>query len=186
MQPKIRCGWCKGDDLYEKYHDEEWGRPVSDDDKLYEFILLETFQTGLSWITILRKRENFRAAFDNFEYRKIAEYNEDKIASLLQDAGIIRNRLKILSAVRNAKAFINVQDEFGSFSSYYWSFTNGRVIDNCPDDLKNIPATTPLSDIISKDLKKRGFNFVGPTIIYATLQATGVVNDHVADCWTRE
>lgn len=185
MQQITRCGWCKGDALYEKYHDEEWGRPVYDDDKLFEFILLETFQAGLSWITILRKRGNFREAFDNFDYKKIAGYDDDKLAKLLQDTGIIRNRLKVASAVKNARAFIQVQQEFGSFSSYYWGFVNNNPVDNNPETLKDIPATTALSDAMSKDLKKRGFTFVGSTVIYATMQATGLVNDHVAGCWTR-
>lgn len=185
MQQKTRCGWCKGDALYEKYHDEEWGRPVYDDDKLFEFLLLETFQAGLSWITILRKRENFREAFDNFDYKKIANYDNDKLAGLLQNPGIIRNRLKVAGAVKNAQAFIRVQQEFGSFSKYYWDFVNNQPIDNKPETLKDIPATTAISDAISKDLKKRGFTFVGSTVIYATIQATGLVNDHIAGCWTR-
>lgn len=185
MEDKIRCGWCKGDALYEHYHDTEWGVPVYDDAKLFEFLLLETFQAGLSWITILRRRETFSAAFDNFDYQKIAHYNQDKIDSLLQDPGIIRNRLKVLSAVSNAQAFIKVQEEFGSFSNYYWAFTGGKPVDNKFTSLKEVPATTPLSDAISKDLKKRGFKFVGSTIIYANIQATGMVNDHILDCWTR-
>ncbi len=185
MQQKTRCGWCKGDALYEKYHDKEWGRPVYDDDKLFEFLLLETFQAGLSWITILRKREHFREAFDNFDYKKIAGYDDDKLAGLLQNPGIIRNRLKVAGAVKNAKAFIQVQQEFGSFSKYYWSFVNNNTVDNNPETLKDIPATTALSDALSKDMKKRGFTFVGSTVIYATMQATGLVNDHIAGCWTR-
>lgn len=185
MEQKIRCGWCVGDALYEKYHDEEWGRPVHDDGRLFEFLLLETFQAGLSWITILRKRVNFAKAFDDFDYKKIAAYNEGKIEDLLQDAGIIRNRLKVLAAVSNAQAFIRIQEEFGSFSKYYWNFTKDSVIDNLPKTLKDIPATSPLSDEISKDMKKRGFKFVGSTVIYANMQATGMVNDHVETCWTR-
>lgn len=183
---KIRCRWCVGDTLYEKYHDEEWGRPVYDDATLFEFLLLETFQAGLSWITILRKRENFRDAFDNFDYKKIGAYGDDKIAALLQDQGIIRNRLKVHAAVSNAQAFLQVQDEFGSFSKYFWNFTNGKPIDNKFESHGQIPATTPLSDVISKDMKKRGFKFVGSTVIYAHMQATGMVNDHVTECWTRE
>lgn len=174
-----------GDTLYEKYHDEEWGRPVHDDDKLFEFLLLETFQAGLSWITILRKRENFAKAFDNFDYKKIARYDDDKIARLLQDPGIIRNRLKVLSAISNAQAFMKIQEEFGSFSKYYWDFTEGKIIDNQPVSMGQVPATTPLSYKISKDMKKRGFKFVGSTVIYANMQATGMVNDHVTECWTR-
>ncbi len=186
MEQKNRCAWCKGDTLYEKYHDEEWGKPVYDDQKLFEFLLLETFQAGLSWITILRKRENFRKAFDNFDYKKIAKYNDAKIEELLQDAGIIRNRLKVLAAISNAQAFIQIQDEFGSFSKYYWNFTDGKTIDNKFTVLSQVPATTPLSDEISRDMKKRGFKFVGSTVIYANMQATGMVNDHVADCWIKK
>lgn len=185
MSNRIRCKWCVGDALYEKYHDEEWGRPVHDDRMLFEFLLLETFQAGLSWITILRKRENFRKAFDNFDYKKVAKYDYNKIASLLEDTGIIRNRLKILAAISNAQAFIKIQEEFGSFSDYYWKFTDGKQLDNVPKTLSEVPATTPLSDTISKDMKKRGFKFVGSTVIYANMQATGMVNDHVAECWTR-
>lgn len=186
MAEKLRCAWCKGDTLYEKYHDEEWGRPVYDDKKLFEFLLLETFQAGLSWITILRKRENFAKAFDNFDYKKIARYSEDKIEELLQDPGIIRNRLKVLAAVSNAQAFIKIQEEFGSFSKYYWNFTDGKPVDNKFVSMSQIPATTPLSDAISKDMKKRGFKFVGSTVIYANMQATGMVNDHIAECWTKK
>ena len=186
MEDKVRCKWCVGDALYEKYHDEEWGKPVHDDHKLFEFLLLETFQAGLSWITILRKRENFRLAFDDFDYRKIAKYEDDKIEALLQDAGIIRNRLKVLAAISNAQAFMKIQEEFGSFSKYYWDFTDGKQQDNRFTSMGQIPATTPLSDQISKDMKKRGFKFVGSTVIYANMQATGMVNDHIMDCWTRE
>jgi len=186
MSNKIRCRWCIGDALYEEYHDNEWGKPVHDDHKLFEFLLLETFQAGLSWITILRKRENFRKAFDNFDYRKIAGYDDTKIEELLQDAGIIRNRLKVLAAVSNAQAFIKIQQEFSSFSSYYWAFSNNKPVDNKFESMAQIPATTPLSDAISKDMKKRGFKFVGSTVIYATMQATGMVNDHIMNCWTRD
>ncbi len=182
----IRCSWCEKDDLYRKYHDEEWGIPVYDDAKLFEFLILETFQAGLSWHTILKKREGFRAAFHNFDYKIIANYSEDKIQELMLNAGIIRNQLKIRSAVSNANAFMKVQKEFGSFSKYIWGFVNGKPIDNNPKTHEEIPATTPLSDAISKDLKKRGFKFVGSTVIYAQMQATGMVNDHVADCWTKE
>ena len=180
---KQRCGWCKGDTLYEQYHDVEWGVPVKDDAILFEFLLLETFQAGLSWITILRKRENFRAAFDNFDYKKIAHYNQDKIESLLQDAGIIRNKLKVHSAINNAQAFIKVQQEFGSFSNYLWGFIDGKPIKNKVKNYKEAPPTTALSDSISKDLKKRGFKFVGSTVIYAKMQAVGMVNDHEMDCF---
>ncbi|MCW2118087.1 DNA-3-methyladenine glycosylase I [Flavobacterium sp. 7A] len=185
MENKTRCNWCLSTDLYKEYHDQEWGTPVYDDTTLFEFLLLETFQAGLSWITILNKRENFRKAFDNFDYKKIALYKDEKILALLQDVGIIRNKLKVNSAVSNAQAFIKIQEEFGSFSNYIWNFVDGEPIDNMPKTLKEVPATTPLSDAISKDLKKRGFKFVGSTVIYAQMQATGMVNDHVADCWTR-
>lgn len=183
MENKTRCGWCLSSDLYKEYHDQEWGTPVYDDATLFEFLILETFQAGLSWITILNKRENFRKAFDNFDYKKIAKYSEEKIEELLLDAGIIRNKLKVRSAVSNAIAFMAIQEEFGSFSSYIWKFTDGKAILNNPKTLKDVPATTPLSDEISKDLKKRGFKFVGSTVIYAHMQATGMVNDHVEDCW---
>ena len=183
METKLRCAWCEKDDLYRKYHDEEWGVPIYDDATIFEFLILETFQAGLSWHTILKKRENFRLALDNFDYKKIAEYSEDKVQELLQDAGIIRNKLKVQSAVFNAQAFIKVQEEFGSFSKYMWEFTDRKPIINYPKTLKDVPATTTLSDTISKDLKKRGFKFVGSTVIYAHMQATGMVNDHVEDCW---
>jgi len=180
---KRRCGWCASSDLYKKYHDEEWGVPVYDDATLFEFLLLETFQAGLSWITILNKRENFRKAFDQFDYKKIAQYNDDKILELLQDAGIIRNKLKVYSAVTNAQAFLRIQEEFGSFSKYIWNFVDGESIINKRNSLKEVPATTSLSDTVSNDLKKRGFKFVGSTVAYAFLQAVGVVNDHMEDCW---
>lgn len=186
MEDKIRCGWCSSSDLYKKYHDEEWGVPVYEDQKLFEFLILETFQAGLSWITILKKRENFQLAFDDFDYKKVASYTEDKIQELLQDAGIIRNQLKIRAAVSNAVAFMKVQEEFGSFSKYIWEFTDGKPIQNNRQSLKEVPATTPLSDAISKDLKKRGFKFVGSTVVYAHMQATGMVDDHVADCWKKQ
>jgi DNA-3-methyladenine glycosylase I len=185
MQEKIRCKWCVGIDIYEKYHDEEWGVPVYDDQKLFEFLILETFQAGLSWITILKKRENFRLAFDEFNYSKVALYSENKIQELMQNSGIIRNQLKIRSAVSNAISFMKIQEEFGSFSKYIWEFTDGEPIVNTPKTLKEVPSTTPLSDAISKDLKKRGFKFVGSTVVYAHMQATGMVNDHVEDCWKR-
>lgn len=180
---KNRCGWCKGDSLYEAYHDSEWGTPVKDDDLLFEFLVLETFQAGLSWITILKRRENFRIAFDHFDYRKIAEYHETKTLSLLQDEGIIRNKLKVRATVTNAQAFIQIQQEFGSFSTYIWAFVNNTPIKNEVINYKDAPANTPISDTISKDLKKRGFKFVGSTIIYAFMQATGMVNDHQLDCF---
>jgi DNA-3-methyladenine glycosylase I len=180
---KKRCGWCVGDPLYETYHDTEWGVPVYDDQKLFEFLILETFQAGLSWITILRKRENFALAFDQFDYKKVAQYREEKLEFLMQDAGIIRNRLKIQAAVTNARAFMEVQQEFGSFADYIWQFTNGKPVVNRVEHYKSAPATTELSDRISKDLKKRGFKFVGSTVIYAHMQATGMVNDHEISCF---
>jgi DNA-3-methyladenine glycosylase I len=180
---KHKCDWCVGNELYEAYHDQEWGVPVYDDETLFEFLILETFQAGLSWITILKKRENFRKAFDNFNYKKIAKYKQPKIDSLLQDAGIIRNKLKVNATVSNAKAFMAIQKEFGSFSKYIWGFVDGKPIKNAWQSLKDVPATTPISDALSKDLKKRGFKFVGSTVIYAHMQATGMVNDHVVGCF---
>jgi len=180
---KHRCGWCLGDPIYEAYHDTEWGVPVKDDATLFEFLILETFQAGLSWITILRKRENFRKAFDNFDYKRIVNYNQKKIDSLLEDAGIIRNKLKIKATISNAQAFIDIQKEFGSFSNYIWAFTNDKPIKNKVKNYKEAPPTTALSDTISKDLKKRGFKFVGSTVIYAHMQATGMVNDHEVNCF---
>lgn len=178
-----RCGWCLGDPLYEAYHDTEWGVPVRDDETLFEFLILETFQAGLSWITVLRKRENFRKAFDGFDYRTIAQYDQLKVDELLQDSGIIRNKLKVHATVSNAKAFMAVQQEFGSFSAYIWGFVDGQPIKNALEDYKKAPSTTALSDAISKDLKKRGFKFVGSTVIYAHMQATGMVNDHEIQCF---
>ncbi len=180
---KIRCAWCKNDPLYMAYHDTEWGVPVFEDYKLFEFLILETFQAGLSWITILRKRENFRSAFDHFDYKKIANYSEAKYEELLLDAGIIRNKLKIKATISNAVAFMEVQKEFGSFSNYIWGFTDGKPIKNERKNLSELPATTKLSDIVSKDLKKRGFKFVGSTVMYAHMQATGMINDHVTECF---
>ncbi|MEZ2413442.1 DNA-3-methyladenine glycosylase I [Muriicola sp. E247] len=180
---KVRCGWCLGSERYIKYHDEEWGVPVKDDAKLFEFLILETFQAGLSWITVLNKRENFRKAFDDFDYHKIANYNQQKIDSLLQDAGIIRNKLKIHATVSNARAFLNTQKEFGSFSKYIWGFVNHSPLKNSYDDQSQIPAKTSLSDTISADMKARGYKFVGSTVIYAHMQATGMVNDHISSCF---
>lgn len=183
MDNKHRCGWCEGDALYEAYHDEEWGVPIHDDDTLFEFLILETFQAGLSWITVLKKRENFRKAFDSFDYKKIANYDQNKVDTLLQDAGIIRNKLKVKATITNAQAFMEVQKEFGSFSTYIWSFVDGKPIKNTLKDYRNAPANTPLSDVLSKDLKKRGFKFVGSTVVYAHMQATGMVNDHELSCF---
>ncbi|OBX21271.1 DNA-3-methyladenine glycosylase I [Gelidibacter algens] len=180
---KERCGWCKGDALYEQYHDTEWGVPVKDDDTLFEFLVLETFQAGLSWITILRKRQNFKSAFDQFDYKKIAQYKQDKIDTLLQDSGIVRNKLKVNGTVTNAQLFMKVQEEFGSFSKYIWGFVEGKPIKNEVKNYKQAPPTTVLSDTISKDLRKRGFKFVGSTVIYAYMQAVGIVNDHEVDCF---
>lgn len=180
---KHRCGWCVGDTLYETYHDLEWGVPVYDDAKLFEFLILETFQAGLSWITILRKRENFRKAFENFDYKKIAKFKQDKIDALIQDAGIIRNKLKIQATITNAIAFMEVQKEFGSFSKYIWGFVDGKPIKNSLKTHKEAVATTAISDALSKDLKKRGFKFVGSTVMYAHMQATGMVNDHEIGCF---
>lgn len=180
---KKRCWWCGDDPLYVAYHDSEWGTPVYDDASLFEFLILETFQAGLSWITILRKRDNFRAAFDQFDYKKIAQYDEPKVQSLLQDAGIIRNKLKIRATITNAIAFMKVQKEFGSFSNYIWSFVDGKPIQNSFRSKEEVPANTPLSDAISMDLKKRGFKFVGSTVVYAHMQATGMVNDHLTHCF---
>ena len=183
MSKKHRCGWCVGDSLYEAYHDQEWGVPLRDEDLLFEFLILETFQAGLSWITILRKRENFRLAFDHFDYKRIAQYNEAKVQSLLQDAGIIRNQLKIRATINNAQRYMEVQQEFGSFSKYIWGFVNDTPVQNQWQNYKDAPANTPLSDRVSKDLKKRGFKFVGTTVIYAHIQATGMVNDHEVGCF---
>jgi DNA-3-methyladenine glycosylase I len=180
---KQTCSWPKGDPLLTKYHDTEWGVPLHNDRKLFEFLILEGFQAGLSWLTILRKRENFRKAFDKFDFNKVANYEQQKIDSLLQDSGIIRNKLKIESAVTNAKAFIEVRKEFGSFNKYIWGFTGGKPIQNEFESLEEIPAKTELSDLISKDLIKRGFKFVGSTIVYAHMQATGMVNDHIKSCF---
>lgn len=183
MADKVRCQWCVGNAIYEKYHDEEWGVAVYDDQKLFELLILETFQAGLNWITILRKREDFRQGFDHFNYGKIAQYQEIKIQELMQNPGIVRNQLKIRSTVSNANAFIKVQEEFGSFSNYIWQYTKGIPIVKRPKTLKDIASTSILSDTISKDLKKRGFKFVGSTVVYAYMQAIGMVVEHVEDCW---
>lgn len=186
METKTRCAWCEKDDLYRNYHDNEWGKPVYDDATIFEFLILETFQAGLSWYTILAKRENFRQAFDQFDYHKIANYSEEKIAALIENPGIIRNKLKIRATVSNAQAFIKLQEEFGTFSKYIWGFVEGKPIDNNFKSLTEVPATTPISDALSKDLKKRGFKFTGSTVMYAHMQATGMVNDHITECFTRK
>ena len=178
-----RCGWCGDDPLYVAYHDEEWGVPVYDDRTLFEFLILEGAQAGLSWSTILKKRAGYREAFDGFNPAKVARYDDRKTAELLANPGIVRNRLKVASAVSNAQAFLEVQEEKGSFSDYIWSFVDGRPIQNSWRSLAEIPGKTPLAEEISKDLKKRGFRFVGPTIVYAHMQATGMVNDHLVDCF---
>src|SRR5579864_5258735 len=186
MTPKtatlIRCPWAQND-LAIRYHDEEWGRPAHDDATLFEFLILEGAQAGLSWDTILKKRANYRVAFDNFDARKIADYDRRKLQSLMNDAGIIRNRLKIASAAQNAKAFLKVQEEFGSFDAYIWQFAGGSPIVNAWRSAKQVPASTPQSDAMSKALKKRGFSFVGTTICYAFMQAVGMVNDHLTSCF---
>ena len=180
---KTRCAWAGSDPLYVAYHDSEWGVPVYDDRELFEFLLLEGAQAGLSWITILRKRENYRQAFDGFDPVKIVSYDQAKIAVLLEDAGIVRNRLKINAAVKNARSFLQVQQAFGTFSSYIWGFVDHKQIQNHWHSLSEIPAETPLSTRISQDLKKRGFKFVGPTICYAFMQSVGMVNDHTTNCF---
>lgn len=181
---RTRCGWCGTDPLYVAYHDEEWGVPVHDDRKLFEFLILEGAQAGLSWITILRKREAYRKAFADFDPVRVARFDAKKVEALLQDPGIVRNRLKVESSVSNAKAFLAVQKEFGSFDTYVWSFLpEGRPIRNRFETMKEIPPKTEIAESISKDMKKRGFRFVGPTIIYAHMQATGMVNDHIVGCF---
>jgi DNA-3-methyladenine glycosylase I len=177
-----RCAWCGADPLYVKYHDEEWGVPVHDDRRLFEMLILEGAQAGLSWITILRKRDAYRKAFDRFDAKKVAQYDAKKKRALLADAGIVRNRLKIDAAVQNARAFLAIQKEFGSFDRYIWQFTGGQPKVNAPRSHGDIPPRTPESDAMSKDLKKRGFKFVGSTICYAFMQAVGIVNDHVTGC----
>lgn len=183
MQNATRCSWGEKDDLYRAYHDEEWGKPVYDDSHFFEFIILESFQAGLSWHTILKKREGFRVAFDGFDVQKIAGYSLQKIEELKRNSSIIRNRLKIEAAISNAQSFIKIQDEFGSFSNYIWNFVDGKPVVNRVKSLSEIPATTSLSDTIAKDLKKRGFKFMGSTVVYAFLQATGLVDDHLASCF---
>ena len=180
---KSRCEWCTGSDIEIAYHDKEWGVPLHDDQRLFEFLILEGAQAGLSWITILKKRDHYRKVFDQFDPLLVAEYSEKKIEKLLQDAGIVRNRLKVSSAVSNARLFLDVQAEFSSFDHYIWQFTDGKVINNSHRSHSDIPANSVESDAMSKDLKKRGFRFVGSTICYAYMQATGMVNDHTTDCF---
>lgn len=183
MRDKKRCEWVGRDPLMIEYHDKEWGVQVHDDRKLFEFLVLDAMQAGLSWMTVLRKRENFRTAFDNYNLQKIIKYDENKVRALLSDKGIIRNRLKIKASIQNAGAFLQVQKEFGSFDSYIWQFVGGKSIINSWKRLKDLPANTKESDAMSKDLKKRGFSFVGSTICYAFMQAAGLVNDHTVDCF---
>ncbi|MTI47389.1 DNA-3-methyladenine glycosylase I [Sporosalibacterium faouarense] len=180
---KTRCDWVTEDPLYIEYHDKEWGVPVHDDRKLFEMIILEGAQAGLSWITILRKRENYRQAFDNFDYNKIVNYDEEKVENLLSNKGIIRNKRKVHAAITNAEAFIKIQEEFGSFDNYIWQFVGGSPVTNNWKDLGEVPTMTEESEAMSKDLKKRGFKFVGATICYSFMQAVGMVNDHITDCF---
>ena len=177
-----RCPWCGTDPVYCRYHDEEWGVPCRDDGKLFEFLLLESAQAGLAWITILRKRENYRRAFANFDPEKVARFNRRSIERLMNDAGIVRNRMKIEAAINNARVFLDIRDQFGSFADYFWAFCDGEPKINHFRTLAEVPATTPLSDTISNDLKRRGIRFFGSTICYAHMQATGMVNDHLVSC----
>jgi DNA-3-methyladenine glycosylase I len=179
----IRCSWAGNDPLYVRYHDEEWGVPVFEDRRLFEFLVLEGAQAGLSWLTILRKREGYRRAFANFDPARVARFDEDKITELMNDSNIVRNRAKIVSAVCNARAFLEVQNEFGSFSTYQWRFVDGAPLDNRHTKQTRIPTHTAISDALSKDLKRRGFKFVGTTIVYAHMQAVGMVNDHLVSCF---
>ncbi|EKD52478.1 MAG: hypothetical protein ACD_62C00008G0003 [uncultured bacterium] len=183
MKKLIRCPWCEKDPLYIDYHDKEWGVPVHDDQKLFEFLVLESAQAGLSWLTILKRREAYRRAFAGFDAKKVANFTPKHIESLLQDTGIIRNRLKVEAAVSNARAFLKVRDEFGSFDAYSWRFVDGNRIINKWKHLENLPSTSKESDAFSKDLKARGFKFVGSTIVYAHMQAVGMINDHLASCY---
>ncbi|MBE1445101.1 DNA-3-methyladenine glycosylase I [Paenibacillus sp. OAS669] len=182
MEEITRCGWVNEDPLYKDYHDYEWGVPVHDDRKLFEMLILEGAQAGLSWYTVLKKREHYRVAFDGFDPELVAQYDEAKLAELLSNEGIIRNRLKVQAAVTNAQAFLKVREQFGSFDAYIWQFVGGSPIRNHWSSLREVPASTPQSDAMSKDLRKRGFKFVGTTICYAFMQATGMVNDHIVDC----
>lgn len=182
LENQIRCHWCTSDDIYIRYHDEEWGVPCHDDRTLFEFLILEGAQAGLNWLTILKRREGYRKAFANFDVQAISRFDENDVERLLNDTGIIRNRLKVNSAITNARAFIRVQEEFGSFDAYVWQFVDHQPIANHWDSMDQVPVTTPESDALSKDLKKRGFKYVGSTIIYAYMQAMGLVNDHITSC----
>jgi DNA-3-methyladenine glycosylase I len=181
-----RCWWCGDDELYRQYHDLEWGVPVHDERELFEFLCLEGAQAGLSWITILRKREHYRLVFDNFDADKIARYTDDKIAALLQDPGIVRNRLKVNGFVKNARACLELRDQGMTLNDYLWGFVDGQPLQNDRKSMGDVPATTPISDAMAKDLKKRGFTFVGSTICYAFMQAAGLVNDHLAECFRHQ
>ncbi|HHW22748.1 MAG TPA: DNA-3-methyladenine glycosylase I [Clostridiaceae bacterium] len=181
-----RCPWCGNDELYVKYHDEEWGVPVHDDKKHFEFLVLESAQAGLSWITILRKRENYRKAYDGFDPVRVAQYDEKKIEELMQDPGIIRNRRKIEASINNARCFLKIREEFGSFDNYIWSFVDNKPVKNHWTDISQLPARSELSDRVSRDLKARGFSFLGSVIIYSHLQATGLINDHLISCFRYE
>ena len=183
---KMRCEWCLKEPIYICYHDEEWGIPVHDDKKLFEFLVLESFQAGLSWLTVLKKRENFRCAFANFEVKKVAKFNRAKVDTLMKNEGIIRNRLKIEAAINNAKCFIKIQKEFGSFNKYVWGFVGGKPLVNRPKSIKDLSPTSPISDAMSKDMGLRGFKFRGSTICYAFMQAVGLVDDHIMDCWRKK
>lgn len=185
MQEIHRCDWCLKDELYQKYHDDEWGQPVHDDQKLFEFLILESFQAGLSWYTVLKKRNNFRKAFADFNPQKIAVFTPKDVERLKQDAGIIRNQLKIEAAINNARLFLELQKQYGTFDKFIWKFTDGNTIINYPKTLKDIPANTPISDAMSKELGKLGFKFRGTTICYAFMQAVGMVDDHLVSCWKK-
>lgn len=186
MKEKTRCAWCLKEPIYIKYHDEEWGTPVHDDKVLFEFLVLESFQAGLSWLTILKKRENFRKAFAGFDVKKVAKFDKKKFNALMQDAGIVRNRLKIEAAINNAQRFMEIQKEFGSFDKYVWGFVEGKTVVNKRKTLKDLPARTAISDTMSKDMGKRGFKFRGSTICYAFMQAVGMVDDHMNDCYKKK
>jgi len=181
-----KCSWCEKEDIYINYHDKEWGVPIFNDQKQFEFIILESAQAGLSWLTILKRRENYRNAYDNFDPEKVAQYDSEKLEELMNNAGIIRNRKKIEASINNAQRFLEIQQEFSSFSNYIWSFVNNEPIINKFASISEVPATTELSDTISKDLKKRGFKFMGSTIVYAHLQAVGIINDHITSCFRYE
>ncbi|MEI6493862.1 MAG: DNA-3-methyladenine glycosylase I [Verrucomicrobiota bacterium] len=183
---KTRCAWCLKDPLYVRYHDDEWGRPVHDDRRLFEFLVLESFQAGLSWFIILRKRENFRKAFAGFDASKVARFDQGMVEKLMGDSGIVRNRLKIAAAINNARQFMEIQKEFGSFDKYVWNFTGGKTVVNKPRVLRDILSTSAISDAMSKDMGKRGFKFRGSTICYAFMQAVGIVDDHLSDCWRKK